>query len=355
MPVAPEHAGGGPVYFAWVDADETSFGPEHVRYDDYITKLNIHLEEGSLPTATLTMKNPGALLASGRKRWCWIAFLVNGEVVPKFFGSVVAIPSKINARLVEVRFIAKPLDYLARKQAAAEPLKVPPYYDRAFIDDAHADDPDTILEALPADWHHDPVTHGVTVSDKLAGEDGVKVFAADKVIYGSLDWSIGDPPPRAVNMAATVTWTQVAGGVIALPRMSFSGPIAGKVLSDWPKPGAQLGGGWSVETASSLDRNGVEGAQTKTFTYSWQNREKTHINGDTMSLNDSLTTIASGSYPFVPDLARTPLIDFNFTVQRTIGDPESGTAASTSQQWSGSYVLQYAGVADLSLRYDAKR
>mgnify|MGYP001613857161 CR=1 FL=1 len=69
MPVAPEPAAGGPVYFAWVDADETAFGPEHIRYDEYIFKLNIHLEEGQIPTATLTMKNPGALLALGRNLW----------------------------------------------------------------------------------------------------------------------------------------------------------------------------------------------------------------------------------------------------------------------------------------------
>lgn len=356
MPVAPEHAGGGPVYFAWVDADETSFGPEHIRYDDYIFTLNIHLAEGQLPTATATMKNPGALLATGRKRWVWIAFLIDGVVVPKFFGSVVAIPSGINQRIVEVHFIAKPLDYLARKQAAAEPLKAPPYYSRIFIDDAHADDPDTILEALPADWHHDPVSHEVMVSDKLVGEDGVIEFTSEQVIYGSLDWSIGDPPPRAVNVVATVTWKQIATGVFAGPGASVTGPIANAVLNAWPKPGAQIGDGYTVETSFATDTANVDNQQTTSFSWSYQNKEKTHINGDVMSANWSLTTLMGAFGPLIGfGHGVTGLLNFQQSVQRTAGDPETGQATSLQEQWSGTYVASYSGNCAMSLRYNASR
>jgi hypothetical protein len=356
MPVAPEHAGGGPVYFAWVDADETTFGPEHVRYDDYIFTLNLHLEEGQLPTATLTMKNPGALLATGRKRWVWIAFLIDGEVVPKFFGSVVAIPSGINQRKVEVHFIAKPLDYLARKQAAANALKAPPYYHRAFIKDELADDPDTILEALPADWHHNPVTGEVTVSDKLVGEDGVIEFTSGKVIYGSLDWSIGDPPRRAVNMVATVTWKQTATGVMAMPATAVSGPIANAVLNAWPKPGTQIGDAYTVETSFATDTAGVDNQQTTSYSWSYQNKEKTHINGDIMSANWSLTTIMGPFGPLIGfGVGVTQLYNFQQSVQRTFGDPETGQALSLQEQWSGTYVANYSGHCAMSLRYDASR
>lgn len=354
MSVAPEHAGGGPVYLAWVDKTETTFAPEHVRYDDYIFKGNIHLEEGKLPTATLTLKNPGALLATGRKRWVWIAFLINGEVVPAFFGSVVAIPSAINQRTVEVQFIAKPLDYLARKQAAAEALKEPPYYYRPAIDDAHADDPDTILEALPADWHHDPVTHEVSVSDKLVGEDGVKEFTTDKVIYGSVQWSIGDPPPRAVNMVVTVTWKQTATGTIDLPPMVFTGPIANAVINAWPKPGTQIDGGWSVETALAADSAGIDRLQTTTYTWSWQNREKTHNNGDAMSANYSLTSIAGPFGPVIVGLTG-QLYNLTESSSFTVGDPETGQAASLQEQWSGTYVGIYNGRGTMTLRYNASR
>lgn len=355
MPVAPEHAGGGPVYFAWVDKTETTFAPEHVRYDDYIFKGNIHLEEGKLPTATLTMKNPGSLLAPGRKRWCWIAFLVNGVVVPKFFGSVVAIPSAINHRTVEVHFIAKPLDYLARKQAAADALKSPPYYYRPAIDDAHADDPDTILEALPADWHHDPVTHEVTVSDKLVGEDGVKEFTSDKVIFGSVDWSIGDPPPRAVNVVATVTWKQTASGVLGAIGGGGTGPIANAIINAWPKPGTSIGDGYTVEQSAAVDVGNVDKWQTTTYNVSWQNREKTHANGDTMSTNTSLTTITGPGASNIGAVAAASLWNYVASSAFTIGDPETGRAASGSSQWSGTYIASYRAVCSMSLRYDAKR
>jgi hypothetical protein len=354
MPVAPEHAAGGPVYFAWVNANETTFLPEHIRYDEYILKLNIHEQEGDLPSARVTMKNPGALLATGRKRHCWIAFLVDGDVEPAFFGSINAIPNAINQRIIDVLFVAKPADYLARKQAAADALRDLPIYDRIFVDEKFADDPKSVLSGLAADFHHSPTTHAVTISDKLVGEDGVKDFPASKVIFGSLSWSFGDPPKRAVRVEATVTWTQTATGVIDLPRVTVQGPIAGGIMNDWPEVGAQFSGGWSVESASVVDLNGVDKVQTKTYNYSWQNQSEEHSNGDTMSVTESLTTIAGPRGPQPPGRS-TPLVDFTYTLQTVVGDPQTGKGASLSFSWGGTHVLTYSVVGDLSLRYNASR
>jgi hypothetical protein len=347
MPVAPEHAGGGPVYFAWANADETTFGPEHIRYDEYIFKFDIVLEEGKLPTATLDMKNPGALLAPGRQRWAWIAFDDDSGVTQKFFGSIVAVPSSIFNRIVTVQFIAKPLDYLARKQALAETLKVAPYYDKLFIDPKLWDDPDTILEARAAAWHHDPVTHEVTISDYLVGEDGEDEFLASDAIYDSVRFEIGEPPKRKVAMDASVVWTQTATGTIALPTMNVISYTSEGLLNDWPKPLATLDGGWSVESSSAIDHSKVASAYVKTFNYSWKNNQKEHNNGDAMSV--TMTQTYPVRFGGASEINRTRSESF------VIGDPETGRAAARSLQTSSTFLLVGSVQAELGLRYSAKR
>lgn len=348
MPVAPEHAGGGPVYFAWVDASETTFGAEHIRYDDYILKFDIVQEEGKLPTATLDIKNPGALLAAGRKQWAWIAFDDGSDVVPKFFGRIVAVPSSIFDPVITINFIGKPLDYLARKLALAATLKADPdYYDPIFIDPKYWDDPDTILEARSAAWHHDPVSHEVTISDYLVGEAGVAEFLATEVVRGSVRYSIGEAPKASVKMDAGVVWTQSAAGGITLPPLIVSSFTGQGLLGDWPKAGSQLDGGWSVQSSSAVDKYKADAAYIKPTNYSWKNANKDHSNGDAMSVN------MSQNYPVLFG----PAVEINKSVTEsfTIGDPETGRAASMSIQSSSTFIAQSLIVLNMTLGYGAKR
>jgi len=348
MPVAPEHAGGGPVYFAWVDATETSFGPEHIRYDEYILKFDIVLAEGQLPVATFDMKNPGALLAPGRKRWAWFAFDDESGVTQKFFGSITGVPSSIFDQVITVQLIAKPLDYLARKQAVAETLKADPqFYDKIFIDPQFWDDPDTILEARAADWHFDPVSHAVSISDKLVGEDGEAEFFAADVLFGSVQFSIGTAPKGVVAMDASVIWTQGATGTIALPVQNVLSYTAQDLLSGWPKQGAVLDAGWSVESSSAVDRYRAADAYVKTFGFKYENKSKEHKNGDTLTFDETRTApIAFG-----------PTVELNKTqsISQVVGDPDTGKAASTSVQESSTFIMQSLVVGQLTLRYTAAR
>jgi hypothetical protein len=247
MPVALEHAGGGPVYFAWAGPDETTFGEQHIRYDEYILSLEIDLEEGKIPVATLEMINPGSAwwLASDRQRWAWIAFDTDDSdgVKPAFFGRILALPSSMFGETVTVNFYAKPLDYLARKQTAADALKVLPWYDKVFVDPLYLDDPDHVLEGYSGVWHFDPVTHAITLSDYINGEAGEEEFFGSEIIYDSLTLTLGDPPPRAVRVDATVTYTQTTQGSVDIGPNAFSSYTGAGLVSDWPKPGTSLGGG----------------------------------------------------------------------------------------------------------------
>ncbi|MBR1150074.1 hypothetical protein [Bradyrhizobium sp. JYMT SZCCT0428] len=348
MPVAIEHAGGGPVYFAWVGPDETSFEAEHVRYDEYILKLEIDLEEGKIPVATLDMINPGSdwWLAPGRERWAWIAFDSDEGIVPKFFGRVLALPSKMFGAIVTVKFYAKPLDYLALKQAAANALKVLPYYDKVFIDPSYVDDPDTVLEGYSASWHFDPVTGAVSISDYINGEAGELSFAESEIVGDTLSFTLGDPPPRAVKVDATVTYTQRAAGAIDIGRNEFISVTGQGLYDGWPKPGASLGAGWSVKSSRAVDRNGVLTATVPHHEFHFKNRDKVHANGDALSVD---VTLDGPAFPW-PNL-----ISLSESSKATFGDPDTGQAPSLQAQSSGTSVLTWHVQTELELQYDAAR
>ena len=165
----------GPFFLAFVDPTETTFGPEHERFDADVFSLSIDHQEGEFASLTVDIRNPRVgLLNAGRKQWAWLAW-DGGETVgavPLFFGRLVGIPQDLQGELVRLDFIARPADYVAQQAALGATLKVAPYYDRVFIDPSRFDDPDALLEARTALWHIGRVDHVVSISDILQGEDG---------------------------------------------------------------------------------------------------------------------------------------------------------------------------------------
>src|ERR1700739_3888873 len=118
-----------PFFFAWVDETDTAFGAAFERVDEDIFSLEIKGEEGQVPTLDITIRNPRVgLLSPGRKVWAWLARQPRdgSGVVPLFFGVLVGVPANLFAELITLQFIARPPDYIARKQAAAVALKIRP-------------------------------------------------------------------------------------------------------------------------------------------------------------------------------------------------------------------------------------
>lgn len=252
----------GPFFFAFVDPGETTFGPEHERFDAEIFSLEIDQQEGEFATATIDIRNPKVgLLNAGRKRWAWITW-DSGDtpgVVPLFFGRLVAVPQDLQAELLRLEFIARPDDYAALQAALGETLKAAPYWDPVFITPDRIGDPDALLEGRPARWHIDRVTHGVTISDILQGEDGTVALGGD-YFYDSLSLGYGDPPLRSATVQASVGWNQDAAGTVDLTGKllkaakqahSGDGDVIDTYTGDglataWPVKGTAIGAGWSV-------------------------------------------------------------------------------------------------------------
>lgn len=259
----------GPLYFAYVDQG-TAFDPDvHNVMDEDVFVATIEHAEGDFPALEIELKNPRVgILADGRKQWVYLSIDRNwpdGEpnLIPLFYGRVLAVPQNLQEESLTLSFLAKPFDLIDQKEAVAATKRVQPYWDPIWFDDETRDDPDNILESRPELWHFDRVTHVVTTSNIVNGEDGTLSYSDDEVFYDSMQISYGETPLTNVSMTATVDWDMVATGVFNISsRFNFDGfgciyTYTGQGLVDnWPKAGASLGNGWSVEYGAALRVDG---------------------------------------------------------------------------------------------------
>lgn len=350
----------GPFYFAWVSPDETAFSPTHIRVDEQIMSFSVQQAEGDFAQLDISVKNPKiGLLSPGRKVWAWLSYDPNwqagtpsdpGDVIPLFFGRLVGIPSDINKEVVTLILSARPLDFVDRKAAAAEDLKVLPFYDPIWIDPQQIANPDTVLEGYTKLWHIDRVTGEVTASDVIVGEDGLEAFTEADVPYDSVQIALNQTPLRSVTVDGKVNWTQQYQGAMRLFGKKTVDTYTGQsLLQDWPKVGASLGGGWTVIGSKAADAYDCANVKNFTWNWSWENEEKTHMTGDTMRVEGSLT-MPQFNGPFLKctltDVSQTGILD-------PFGDPPINRDAKGEQTYF--FVAQSKINTSLTLFYKAAR
>jgi len=296
-------------YFAWIEASETTFEPEHMRWDESVFSFELKQEEGDPASLTVVVRrprneggNPIGLLGPGRKIWAWFA-LDCGPDLFKFRGRLVGVPTSIFEELVTLEFVARPVDVVAQKEALAATLRVLPYYDEVMIDPARRTDPDVVLEGYTANWHYDRETHVLTISDEVTGEDGLVEFDGasedGKVLWDGLGLTLTSGPLSRVDVTAEFTWTQQAAGSVDLtqylvenwpnePDYDKPGVVTSFtfVAENWPENGAGIGDGWEVAEATATEAYDLE-VKTKE-----ENHDRTVVwwDGETTNVQYSATT-----------------------------------------------------------------
>jgi hypothetical protein len=310
-------------YFAWIDASETTFGSEHLRWDEAVFSFTLKQDEGDPASLTVVVRRPVndagesiGLLGPGRKIWAWFA-LDCGPALIKFRGRLVGIPTSIFEELVTLEFVARPFDVVAQKEALAETLKVLPYYDEAVIDKAHRDDPDVVLEGYTKIWHYDRESGptSLTVSDEISGEDGLVEFDGasedGKILYDGLGLTLTSGPLARVDVNAEYTWTQQARGTVDLTNYLLAGwggySTINMNASDWPKSGTGIGDGWTVAESSAQemkDTTPATSSTTETFS-------TTFAAGDSVKTTVSVTFSALYTDFFVGRVVSTDEVNSN--------------------------------------------
>lgn len=334
----------GPLHFAWADSNETTFGPQHQIWDENLTSFLLEHEEAQFPKLTVTFRNTGeGVLAPGRKIWAWLSW----NTTPLFFGRIVAMPDNILGERITYVLRARPSDYQDQFQALSDSLRVLPYYDPIFVSDERRDDPASAWEGYTRSVHIDRVTLAVTSSDWLVGEDGVIDFGANQATYSSLQVSVPRTPIKAVTVKGGIPWKQSSSASINLGRRVFECYNGASFLSGWPKPGDSLAGGYYVVNSSVRDVLGIETRKDQHWQLSWQNEQKKHRDGDTMSIQESF----SGPAGTFPDSG----VTLREYISIVVGDPATGTPASSSRQREALYAHPYIIETTLSLGISALR
>lgn len=350
-------------YVAMVDESETTFGTAHAREDLQVVSGSIDHTEGQKPVLTLEIRNPRVgLLKPGRKRWIWLSWYNStlDAIEPLFFGRIVAVPANMLGEKITVQYIADPPDFLDQQQDLAEALKNRPNYDPLFLDVAYRDDPNSILEGYSRYWHVSRLalgaTNRVTTSDFIFGEDGTVTFEQEEVPYSSVQMSVTQAPATLISMEIATAWQQKFTGEIDIGARDFSSYAGDGIIADWPKPMTQLQGGYSVAAATVTDSRGVAGATSHNYTYNWQNQDKEHNDGDTMSVSVSQTVPAVSNFHLLAHIV-------DYKSQSGVSDPFAvdgdGDPAPINipqhTEITYAYMPAWSVATTLRLRYDADR
>ena len=352
----------GPFFLAYVADSTVAFDPvAHARMDEYLFSFKRIISETDKPILEVEILNPHiGLLNPSRNLWVWFSWLnpSSGHVEPLFFGRIVGNPNDAFAEVITVRFTSWPVDYFKQRQNMAELLKVPPYWDEVFVPVERSDDPDAILEARSELWCVDPITLVVTAEDILDGSDGNIVVTANDHFYDGLVMRDGDAPLTAVLMDATVSWTQTARGYVDMGGTTYITYSGDGILGDWPKPETPLGGGWSVFTALAVDLAHTASMVSGTVSGSYTNTEKTHQDGDVLSINFSVTSpFADANSVNVPHTILTYSEQIGFIDPFAVdedGDPSPINHPAGYQETSV-YAMPWTIGTAMVLRYDMAR
>ena len=359
----------GMPYFAWIDPGETTFAPEHLRWDEDVFSFTLSQDEGDPASLTLVVRRPRndagnaiGLLGPGRKIWCWFALDCGPDLI-RFRGRLVGVPTSLFEDLVTLEFVARPIDLVSQKNTLADSLRVLPYYDEVMITPDRRTDPEVVLEGYSAIWHYDRETHVITVSDEITGEDGLVEFdgASEdaKVLYDGLSLTLTSGPLSRVDVSAEFAWTQLGRGNVDLTKYIVThGPtsfaIKNAIMSysltadNWPKTGATLGDGWVAVAASAYEAYSLDSV-TVTGGY-----------GSIVEVGDGETSTTTESWsrtsvPFTPPGSLTWGVVTKFDYNVTYSGGGGGGSISTNYSIVTTQVPMHHIVPVLVAGYNAQR
>lgn len=348
----------GPYFLAYCASGDAFDPTVHNRMDEIVFDFDLKIKEADKPLLVTEMLNPHiGLLNPSRQQWVWYSRIgANGHIYPFFHGRLMAVPTNMVGEMITVNFIAWPEDYFQQLQALAEVVRVNGPYDEVFIKPDKADDPDTILEAMSGKFCVDAITNVVTIEDFIEASDGNVNITGDDHFYDGFTFEIDQQAPlTSLLIDMSVDWDQTAIGYVDMGTQYIATYSGDGVINDWPKPLQQLGSGWSVFTALTTDVFNVRNVFTGSASYHWQSGEKTHEDGDTLSLSwNASGPVLNG--PAISGLLYSRQQDGfldPFGVDAD-GDP-SPTNIPASSQSSSMYVPQFDVSTALTLRYQTVR
>jgi hypothetical protein len=369
---------GGPTWLALAGPTSTTFNATFQTNSFAWESWEITHKEGEKAVLTVTMRNTYASLVTGLI-WLWVSWRDDlgtsgtpGTVYPIFYGHIIGVPQDIIGERIVVSFVAEPNDAIQQLQLVAEALKSSTTlgsYDPIWLDVTKRDDPTGISEGFAGSYHFDRLAlpNSVSFSSWTDGEDGTLTLLCSNdttdqgtVPYRSIEDELGRPPLIGVRVEADVQWTQCTQQVVDFGSWSFQSYLGNSIYDQWPQPGAQLGGGWSVWQSVADDIYQVHETVTVTQNYHFDNTQKYHFNGSVLHTRASITwpMLAGPSTVFTVAEVYQPHIGIPFSGGGSVGGSVIGAGAiNIPMHLSQSFL--YAPVwtvnCSLSLRANVNR
>lgn len=294
------------VCFAWLSDEFEAFSGSLFRDDEDWTAFKVTGNEGDCDSLDITIRNPRRGLLDG-PLWASLSYgTSSGDAVEIFRGRLTGIPASIVKETVDLLLIAKPTSYDQQLATLAAELRALPPFDIAWIDPDKRDDPMVPLECNSALYFVDRVSHAISITDIIQGEDGVVDVTADDIIYDSLDCgSAGDPPITSVTVIGHATWRQTATGGFPVPNANGTrATLSGSSLcSSWPKTGDTIGGGYIVTQGFCNDDLNLSFLTPVNKNWSYENAAKEHTVGDVMSSTVQWTIFPAGGQSFISNIS----------------------------------------------------
>jgi hypothetical protein len=281
------------IYLA--EGTETTFNPATMAvYDLPVLEMAKTEEEGQVPVLDIVTRRPGwpgvsiGLLTPGRPVWAWLSYnppttspLYGHGPIPIMFGVLYAIPSNLSGQRIKLRYQARSVNFIQNKQAVAESLRVLGPWDPIWLKEGKRDDDDAVLEGYSGLYHFPSLpTNGdfqTTYTDYLVGEDGNVTFGPKgqydgTALYENFDYRYIESPLTNIGMRARVKWTQRCFGFVDIPAYSIATYTGESYMNDFPKAGANLGSGWSMETSFVQDIYNLGLSVNANMSFTWNNK-----------------------------------------------------------------------------------
>lgn len=208
-------------YFAWLSSETEAFDPvAHKVIEVPQASIDIIEEEGK-DAVLVTIKRDalGSSAYAGRS-WAMLSFETpDGTLHPVARMKMAKRPLGQVDEVAELTFSTLPSDFLARRTAGLEPLKVLPAYDPVAIEPSRLDEPNEILDGHQRVAHFDRVTQTFSTPNILGVGLPKRTFTMGDLIGwndgGGITVRQTKTPLRGVRLIISAEWLQAFDGEIA--------------------------------------------------------------------------------------------------------------------------------------------
>lgn len=235
------------LYNAWLDDRAWDPTQDYRRQDLNIFQLRIQHHEGEVASAYVMVQAMDDVFQKLGQTLVISVENKEGAVAPIFRGRMIALPQPTSDHFLLLEIQAIPEDLMMQLEALKKQLSASNEIDSLFIPLGNRHDISEYLEAHPALYCFDRVTHQLTLSHYFQGQ--VQVTMGENILTKTLKTTLLESPQSELHVHVQAQWIQKQHGTFdLLPKIKkvFKGGFLQSLqpqsfINQWPESGQVLG------------------------------------------------------------------------------------------------------------------